>query len=374
LTVIHFSDTHLGFNELDIVNEDGINQREADFYKAFEYVIDAILEIKPNYVIHTGDLFHRANPSNRAINVALSQLKRLEEANIPFIIIAGNHSTPRITSTSSILQSLQTLDNVYAIFQQQYEKVIFDDVVFHGLPHINNEQIIDSELDKIESNIDFAKKNILLMHSSVGAYYLMNEFGEWVFPKEREYIFSKMDYVALGHWHGFGAVGKYPNVYYAGSTERTSSSDKRENKGYILLELDNSLKVTHHTIPLRKSLEFTIDANNFNDELQNLNLSDIDGALVEVKLYNLNASTFIDITNQEIYKIFQGALHIRIKREFQTVEGRQIEENIEANSLEEHFLSYITEVVDDREEEERLSRKAKELFANYEEEVGDDSN
>ncbi len=65
----------------------------------------------------------------------------------------------------------------------------------------------------------------------------MHEFGEWVYPKEREDIFKKMEYVALGHWHGFGSVGKHTNVFYAGSTERTSSSDKREDKGYVLLDL-----------------------------------------------------------------------------------------------------------------------------------------
>ncbi|WP_294952318.1 DNA repair exonuclease, partial [Sulfurovum sp.] len=237
MKIIHFSDTHLGFSDLDVTNDEGINQREADFYKAFENVVDAIIETKPDYVMHTGDLFHRASPSNRAITFALTQLKRIETVGIPFVIIAGNHSTPRTTSSSPILKALSTLDNVYAVFKQRYEPVVFDDIIFHALPHINDERIIPDELNRIEANIDLKKKNILMMHCSVGAHYLMHEFGEWVYPKEREDIFEKMDYVALGHWHGFGAVGKHPNVYYAGSTERTSSADKRDDKGYVLLEL-----------------------------------------------------------------------------------------------------------------------------------------
>jgi len=372
VTIIHFSDTHLGFSDLDITNEKGINQREADFYKAFEDIIDTVLEKRPDYVIHTGDLFHRASPSNRAITVALSQIKRLEAENIPFIIIAGNHSTPRTHSTSNILEVLKTLDNVYAVFQQRYESIVFDDVVFHALPHINDERIIENELDKIEVNIDPAKKNILMMHCSVGAHYLMHEFGEWVYPKEREDIFEKMEYVALGHWHGFGAVGKYKNVYYAGSTERTSSSDKRKDKGYVLLEMDDDLKVTHNTISLRKSLSFSINAEHFEEEIQTLDISDIEGALIEVKLYNLNASTSIDITNKSIFELFKGALHVKVKREFQTVEGHQIDGSMESVSLEGYFLSHIAESVSDKEEKERLSKKAKALFAHYEE-MDDDS-
>jgi len=104
--LIHFSDTHLGFNDLDVINELGINQREADFYDAFTQVIEQIKAIKPDYIIHTGDLFHRPSPSNRAITFALEQFKIIEALNIPFIMIAGNHSTPRTNLSSPILKNI----------------------------------------------------------------------------------------------------------------------------------------------------------------------------------------------------------------------------------------------------------------------------
>jgi DNA repair exonuclease SbcCD nuclease subunit len=366
MKIIHFSDTHLGFSDLDISNTEGINQREADFYKVFSAVIDAIIETKPDYTIHTGDLFHRASPSNRAITFVLTQLKRLEKEQIPFVVIAGNHSTPRTSSSSPILEALEALDNVHAVFRQRYEPVVFDDIVFHALPHINDERIIDGELNKIEAGIDSAKINILMMHCSVGAYYLMHEFGEWVYPKEREDIFKKMDYVALGHWHGFGAVGKHPNVYYAGSTERTSSSDKREDKGYVLLDLSNGLEILHHMIPLRKSLSFSIDATRYEEETAVPDLTEIEDALVEVRLFNLSAASSIDITNKALNELFDKALHVKVKREFKVVEGEKIEGDIESVSLEAYFISHIQESVTDEAEQERLTAKAKALFAHYE--------
>jgi DNA repair exonuclease SbcCD nuclease subunit len=361
--IIHFSDTHLGFSDLDITNDEGVNQREADFYQAFEDVIDDIIKISPDYVIHTGDFFHRASPSNRAITFALTQLKRVEKLNIPLILIAGNHSTPRTSTSSPILEALSSIDNVRAVFQQCYEKIEFDDVVFHALPHINDERIIPEELDKIETNIDPKKKNIMMMHCSVGAHYLMHEFGEWVYPKEREDIFEKMDYVALGHWHGFGAVGKHSNVYYAGSTERTSSSDKRDDKGYVLLEFAETLDISHHTIPLRKYFSFSIDAQRYEEEIEALDLVEIKDALVEVKLFNLSASSSIDITNKALSEIFDEALHLKVKREFKVVEGEKIEGDIESISLETYFISHIKESVRDEVEQKRLTAKAKELFA-----------
>jgi len=65
LRILHFSDTH---------NDLGINQREADFYDAFAQVIDAIVEIKPDYVIHTGDLFHRPHPSKHVFSESYRQI------------------------------------------------------------------------------------------------------------------------------------------------------------------------------------------------------------------------------------------------------------------------------------------------------------
>lgn len=367
MKIIHFSDTHLGFNDLDITNDEGVNQREADFYEAFKDVMEAIILAMPDYVIHTGDLFHRASPSNRAITFALTQLKRLEKLNIPLIIIAGNHSTPRTSTSSPILQALSTLDNIHAVFEQRYEPIVFDDVVFHALPHINDERIIPDELDAIEANIDPEKKNIMMMHCSVGAHYLMHEFGEWVYPKEREDIFEKMEYVALGHWHGFCAVGKHLNVYYAGSTERTSSSDKREDKGYVTIDLDYTPGIEHHTIPLRKSLSFSIDADKYEEEIASLDILEIKDALAEVKLFNLTASSSIDITNRELNELFEEALHVKVKREFKAVEGEKIEGDIESISLETYFVSHIKESIIDEAEQERLTVKAKELFALYEE-------
>ncbi len=371
MKIVHFSDTHLGFSDLDVINDAGINQREADFYKAFSDIIDSVLSLKPDYVIHTGDLFHRSSPSNRAITFALKEFKRLHEAKIPVVVIAGNHSTPKTFSSSSILAALDTFDNVYAVYSQCYEKVEFDEVIFHALPHINDENIILNELKKVEDSINKKKKNIFMMHCSVGAHYLMHEFGEWVYPKQMEYLFEYMDYVALGHWHGFGAVGKYKNVYYSGSSERTSSSDRREEKGFVVVDLKESLEIKHQSINLRKSLYFNIDATKFEEEINSLDLSEIEDAMVEVKLFNLTAASSIDITNQTIKEYFSKAMSIKVKREFILDDRAQIDTNVEAVSLESLFLSHIKESVKDENSLKRLNEKAIELFAQVKEDNND---
>lgn len=371
MNIIHFSDTHLGFNDLDILDEHNINQREADFYDAFSQVVKQIQLIKPDYIIHTGDLFHRSSPSNRAITFALEQFKILDALDIPIVMIAGNHSTPRTNLSSPILKIFENFKNVHVSYEQEYKKIEFDDVVFHTLPHMNDDSKALSQIELCEQNIDESKKNIMMLHCSVGAWYLMQEFGEWVYPTDKEYIFEKMDYVGLGHWHGFGKVGKHENVYYAGSTERTSLNDKRNSKGFVQLELNDALHVNYHEIDIRPIKTYKIDCEDFENSVKSLHVNDIKDTLVEVKLTNLTAMLSIDIQASDVKELFAEALHVNIKREFKKTNNETSLGDIEALSLEEFFLEHIKEE-SSGEEYERLSEKVKELFSSYEE-VSDES-
>jgi DNA repair exonuclease SbcCD nuclease subunit len=235
MTLIHFSDTHLGFQAFDRVNAEGINAREQDVYDAFERVVERILEIKPNVVIHSGDFFHRPSPSNRALTFGLEQLKRLCDARIPIVIIAGNHETPKTIYNSPILRALRNLDCVYPIFGETWEKFEFDGVVVHGVPHINDNRILYQELGKLQPVA--GKFNILMLHTSLGKKFLMEEYGEQVFPAEFEAKLADFQYIALGHWHNFQKIDLHPNAWYSGSTERLSDTEIGAEKGFLKLEI-----------------------------------------------------------------------------------------------------------------------------------------
>ena len=93
--IVHLSDTHLGLRELHHTDAEGRNVREQDVYDVFARAIDKALELKPAAVVHSGDLFHGHHPAAAALGVALDQIERLRAAGIEFVVIAGNHSTPR---------------------------------------------------------------------------------------------------------------------------------------------------------------------------------------------------------------------------------------------------------------------------------------
>jgi DNA repair exonuclease SbcCD nuclease subunit len=175
-----------------------------------------------------------------------------------------------------------------------------------------------------------------------------------------------MSYVALGHWHGFGNVGKYDNVYYSGSSERTSLNDKRNSKGFIVATIEDDLNIEYKEINIRAIRQKEIDCEDFESSIQALDTSDCQNAIVEVKLTNLTPLSSIDIQNKQIKELFPDALTVTIKREFKKESTQSNIDNLEAISLEEYFLEHIKQNSENKEYE-RLKQKTQELFSLYEE-------
>ncbi|MGB2988415.1 MAG: metallophosphoesterase [Candidatus Zixiibacteriota bacterium] len=75
---VHISDSHLGASGYSRrLSASGYNQREEDVCNSFQAAVDQIIELKPDFVLHSGDLFHTVRPTNRLINFAIRQILRV---------------------------------------------------------------------------------------------------------------------------------------------------------------------------------------------------------------------------------------------------------------------------------------------------------
>jgi len=347
--ILHFSDTHLGFQAFDVVNDVGVNAREQDVYDAFERVVERVLEIKPDLVIHSGDFFHRPSPSNRALTFGLEQLRRVCDLKIPVVIIAGNHETPKTIYNSPILRAFRSLDCVAPFFGERWEKSAFGDVVVHGVPHINDSRLLLQELDRMEPVA--GKFNILLLHTSLGKHYLMEEYGEQVFPEAFEAKLGAFQYIALGHWHNCQQIDLHPNAWYAGSTERLSDTEIGAEKGFLAVETrgKRDSKVHFEAIPTRpwfkmelndchqKSLaDLTRELDAFRDG------HDIQNAIISLNINDIKLEQTLELTNMRLRDIFGGCFQLIVKR--RSFSDRAFVRHIEANQfdrLDSIFAEYI---------------------------------
>ncbi|MEL6925044.1 MAG: exonuclease SbcCD subunit D [Bacteroidota bacterium] len=373
MTILHLSDSHLGYNDLDKVNANGVNVREQDFYDAFAKCIDAAIEHQVDVVIHSGDFFHRPSPPNRPMIFALQQLHRLAEKNIPFVVIAGNHETPKTIYTSPILEAFQTLPNVHPMFGQAYEQTQLGELVMHGLPHINDERTLHEEMDKL-APVE-GKFNIIMLHTSIGKEYIMDEYGEQLYPPERIAVLDQFDYVALGHWHNFQSVSKLKAGWYSGSTERMSETEIGKEKGYCLLHLEKGKAVEPtfvsiptrpwHKIEIKDCQDKTTEA--IEDELlQAVSELPTEGAVLTIVFHKIKPLQSISLSNRYLQEKIPGALHLHFKRQFVHEERSAFAKLSEqTESMEELISAFIEENTDEEKRAQTLSTKASYYYNLY---------
>lgn len=219
MKLVHLSDLHLGFRQFQRQTPAGINQREADVARAFSRAVDRTIEIRPDLVLFAGDIFHNVRPTNPAILHAFIQLVRLTQM-LPdaiVVMVAGNHDTPRTSETGCILK----------LFSQIGVTVV--DGAARRIPFRNGELSVLAVPDSFEPRPALtpdasAKYNVLLMHGEVEGVLPRHGAADrsGVAISRDDLAQGRWDYIALGHYHVYHEV--FPNAYYAGSIEYTSSN------------------------------------------------------------------------------------------------------------------------------------------------------
>src|SRR4030066_2503003 len=94
---VHVSDLHLGYAQYNL------EVRREDFDRAFREIVDKTIELKPDFMIIAGDLFHHARPSNMTLESTIRSFKRLKDAGIPVLTVDGSHDSAPNTITGTIL-------------------------------------------------------------------------------------------------------------------------------------------------------------------------------------------------------------------------------------------------------------------------------
>jgi hypothetical protein len=220
MRLVHLSDLHLGFRQYQRLTPGGINQREADVARSFQTAIDRIIDLRPDLVVFGGDIFHNVRPTNPAIVHAFLQFSRLRAAlpDIPIVIVAGNHDTPRAAETGSILRLFREL-GIHVAYSEP-ERFYFADrnLSVLAVPDVIGKRPAFTP----DAN---ARYNVLLLHGEVQgmlpAHAATADRAALEIPLAALGAAS-WDYVALGHYHVYRQIE--PNAFYSGSIDYTSAN------------------------------------------------------------------------------------------------------------------------------------------------------
>jgi exonuclease SbcD len=260
----HLADLHLGFRQYHRQTSAGINQREADVAAAFRRAVDGVLEARPDAIVVAGDLFHSVRPTNAAIVFAFQQFQRLRASlpDVPIILIAGNHDTPRSTETGSILRLFDELGVDVATNEARRFDYPRLGLSVLAVPH---EALVQAERPLLRPD-GGARYQVLVAHGEVDGVFPSDrsavEYGGAVVRPD-EFGPGEWSYVAFGHYHVRAELG--PRAWYCGSLEYVSTNpwgelrDEAERgvagKGWILADLDTGAAVPQPVALARRVMD-----------------------------------------------------------------------------------------------------------------------
>ncbi len=268
--ILHFADAHI-----DMANygrhdpETGIPVRVMDFLKSLDTIVDAAIEEKVDLVIFAGDAYKDRNPAPTFQREWSKRIMRLSRADIPALLLVGNHDLSPALGRAHALDPFHTLGvpNVRVLDRPAFLRP--DDLwglplQVIALPWISRsgmmaqldirtsdtaevyallEEKISALLNLWLAEADPQLPTVLTAHASVqGAVY----GGERTVMLGNDLVLPgslvrdpRLDYVALGHIHKPQDLNEnaHPPVIYPGSIERVDFGEAHEDKFYILADV-----------------------------------------------------------------------------------------------------------------------------------------
>ncbi|VVB81204.1 DNA double-strand break repair protein Mre11 [uncultured archaeon] len=248
----HLADCHLGsWREPKL--------REANA-QAFVSAIDRCLSEKVNFVLLSGDLFNTAVPGIDSLKLAVEQLKRLHDADVPLYFIAGSHDfSPSGKTMLDVLEHAGLGVNV-----AKGEELPDNRIKLHFTLDKSGAKIVGliGKKGGLESNYyKLLSRENLENESGFRIFLFHNALAE-LKPKDLSgmdalavsLLPAGFDYYAGGHVHVVdkASMGKYKNIVFPGPVFPNSFAEleKLKQGSFVLFDGGNIQHVPLQTHPV----------------------------------------------------------------------------------------------------------------------------
>jgi len=348
IRVVHFADVHLGVENYGRLDpHTGLSSRLTDFLRAMDRVIDAALDEEADLVVFAGDAYRTRDPSPTSPREFARRMRRLSRAGLPTILVAGNHDMPNAVGRAHTMEIFDTLEveNVYVARRPG----VFDIETRHGTVQVGTlpwivrnallsreeyknknlqevmallqervEKLLDGESGLV-ANLDPGVPHILVAHGTVQGAAYGSERGvmlgqDMILPLG---LFKNphWDYVALGHIHRHQEIepDRFPPVVYSGSVERIDFGEEREDKGFVVAEVEReSCSWTFRKLDARRFVTVRVTADGDDPTAQvvhEIEQKSIADAVVRV-IIRTTADQDVLIRESEIRRTLRSAFYV----------------------------------------------------------------
>lgn len=330
INIVHTGDLHLGIeNYGKNIDNLPITTRVIDFLQSFDFIVSYAIENDADLFLIAGDIYEQREPSIYIQNEFSRRLIRLLEANIPVVLLIGNHDSLTTIKKISSLQIFKELKipNIYVIDEPSVLKVKTKSGIIQiaGLPYIEKNRLKEffknfsvkdnnkSELTKIlitqlieniKRSLEKEYPAILTAHLTLREAIYQNWhpiiIGNELYVDLNTLRDDAFSYVALGHIHKPQSFEGKPEIAYCGSMETIDFGEANFNHGFIFLSIEeDEVKKEFITIPQsRRFITINIDVSSNSDPINEiikvLTEKDTINDIVKIKLILNDGSLSID--------------------------------------------------------------------------------
>ncbi len=253
---VHASDLHLGYAQY------GLEARRQDFDNAFTELVDKTIQLKPDFMVIAGDLFHHARPSNTTLENAIRNFRQLRDASIPVLTVDGSHDTAPNSITGTILTPLDSAGLITHLPRHAGASWKKEGVCYvYGIPNFRSRHRTDEGLPAFLSvnppKPDPSIGNVFVLHGAIDLPAVKPPYIEAEI--QPDLIPEGFNYYAAGHVHE-GYTGKFKTglLVYSGCTETVSYDENKTRKGFMHVTVNERGKAEPTFIELTCPRKFII--------------------------------------------------------------------------------------------------------------------
>ncbi|EAW35353.1 exonuclease subunit SbcD [Lyngbya sp. PCC 8106] len=402
IKILHLSDIHMGsgFSHGRTNPETGLNTRLEDFVTTLGRCIDRAIAEPVDLVLFGGDAFPDATPPPFVKQAFAKEFRRLVDAQIPTVLLVGNHDQYSQGQGGASLGIYRTLGVPGFVVGDRFEthKIHTQngDVQVITLPWLTRSTLLtrpetegltlsevndlliarlkvamEGEIRRLDPQIP----TVLLAHlmvdkASLGAERFLAVGKGFNVPLSL-LIRPCFDYVALGHVHKHQNLNQSndPPIIYPGSIERVDFSEEKEDKGFVLLELEKGrVQWEFCALPVRSFCTIKVDVSAVEDPQEKL-LKAIDKKKINDQvvrlIYQLRSEQIDLIENSRLHEALSTAHTYSIQAELVSQLARPRIPELDRHSLDplEALRTYLGSREDLKEIEQDLMSAAQELLS-----------
>ncbi|MDH5482733.1 MAG: DNA repair exonuclease [Candidatus Bathyarchaeota archaeon] len=253
---VHAADLHLGYSQY------GLEARREDFDKAFEELVSKTIELKPDFMIIAGDLFHHARPSNATLENAIRNFSRLREAGVPVLTVDGSHDSAPNIVTGTILNPLDSAGLICHLPRHNRACWRKQECCYvYGVPNYRTrrktEELLPAFMEQNKPTPDQSLFNIFVFHMALDLPSVKPPYMEA--EASPELVPEGFNYYAAGHIHSrYRENFKTGLLIYSGCTETVNYDEAKDKKGFYHVKVDEKGEIIPEFIELESPRKFIV--------------------------------------------------------------------------------------------------------------------